>query len=419
MKTAYLFQTSGIEFSETQAAEVHIFYTLRGLQQRGHYSVLLGMANRRTVYTTDLDGVAKGQLSAEHFGKLGVSGSRPFQIIESGARRMQRELRLPYFALFDSYRMRDACTTNLKGFELMHERYNMLAIGGALAAKRTRIPFVLEVNADSLEQYDFQGVAVRGIQRAYAQWATRFVFHAATKIVCTNTELCVHLVRKWGIAPDKVVALPCAADTHIFAREYDREQARRDLGLTDEPVAMWVGRFYAWHNLDLLVDSFAEVVKQIPNAKLVLIGDGRTRPAIENKIRDYALQNTVILTGSVNHKKVARLLAATDVTVCPFSPSYAGKGGTPLKLFEYMAAGKAIIATKMNQIQDVIEDSETGILIEPEDVNGFASAIVDLLNDSSERERLGRNAQRVATNEYSWERYAEKLEQIYVETLTA
>ncbi len=419
LKVAYLFQTSGTRFSETQAAEVHIFYTIRGLQQRGHCSALLGLVNRLPLYTTELGVVADGRLSKEQFGQLGASGTRAFRIVESGVRRVQSELHLPYLALFDSYRMQDACAANLKGFDLMHERYNMLAIGGALAAKRMRVPLVLEVNADSLEQYDFQGISVRGVQRAYAHWATQLAFNAAAKIVCTNTELCAHLVRKWGVPPTKVAALPCAADTHIFAREYDREAARRELGLTNEPVAMWVGRFYAWHNLDLLVESFALVVERVPDAKLVLIGDGRTRRTIEQKVCDSGLQNAVIFTGSVHHQKVPQLFAATDIAVCPFSRSYAGKGGTPLKLFEYMAAGKPVVATKMNQIQDVMQDGETGILIEPDDVNGFANAIVNLFNQPGERERLGRNAQHVATTEYSWERYAERLEQIYAETLAA
>ena len=92
---------------------------------------------------------------------------------ESGVRRLQSELRLPYLALFDSYRMAEASAINLKRFDLIHERFNLLALGGALASKKLGIPFVLEVNADLLEQRKFKGTPERGLRRLFAVWATQ------------------------------------------------------------------------------------------------------------------------------------------------------------------------------------------------------------------------------------------------------
>ena len=94
-----------------------------------------------------------------------------------------------------------------------------------------------------------------------------------------------------------------------------------------------------------------------------------------------------------------------------------GGTGTPLKLFEYMAAGKAIVATALNQAAEVIQAGHNGLLVEAGDVNGFAEAMLALLNDPVERGRLGQNARRHAVEQHSWEQYTKRLEGIYLDVL--
>ncbi len=105
-----------------------------------------------------------------------------------------------------------------------------------------------------------------------------------------------------------------------------------------------------------------------------------------------------------------------DVAVVPSAPVSASQGGTgtPLKLFEYMAAGKAIVATARNQAAEVIQDGYNGRLVGAGDANGFAEAMLTLLNDSVERGRLGQNARQHAVERYSWEEYTRRLEEIYL-----
>jgi glycosyltransferase involved in cell wall biosynthesis len=113
------------------------------------------------------------------------------------------------------------------------------------------------------------------------------------------------------------------------------------------------------------------------------------------------------------------MLSIADVAVVPSAPVSASHGGTgtPLKLFEYMAAGKAIIATALNQAAEVIQDGQNGLLVEAGDINGFTEAMLTLLNDSGERGRLGQNARRHAVEQHSWEEYTKRLEEIYLNVL--
>jgi glycosyltransferase involved in cell wall biosynthesis len=108
-----------------------------------------------------------------------------------------------------------------------------------------------------------------------------------------------------------------------------------------------------------------------------------------------------------------------DVAVVPAAPISASRGGTgtPLKLFEYMAAGKAIVATALNQATEVIQDGYTGCLVNAGDVNGFAEAMLTMLNNPGERSRLGQNARRQAVEQYSWKEYTARLEETYLKVL--
>ncbi|MCI0730663.1 MAG: glycosyltransferase family 4 protein [Chloroflexi bacterium] len=415
MNIAHLYQESGIRFCEPHAAQLHIYHTIRGLQQAGHEVTLLALQGRRVLCTQDLQVFKSDKLPASHYGQLGLSGTALFKGFESRVRRLQSELHLPYLALFDSYRMAEAGYKNLQSVDLIHERFNLLALGGAWASRKLGIPFVLEVNADLLEQRKFKGIPERGLRRLFAEWATRMCFNAAAKIICISASLKDHLSSKWSVEESKLTVLPCAADVEAFGPNHNAELVRRGLGLTTEPVVIWVGGFYPWHDLDLLLESFIQVLQRHPNAKLVLVGEGQTRPAVAQKVLQNGLGHAVIMTGAVAHTRVPEMLSMAEVAVVPSAPIPASRGGTgtPLKLFEYMAAGKAIVATALNQASDVIRDGQNGLLVEVGDVNGFAEGMLRLLNDPVERGRLGQNARRRAVEQYSWEEYTRRLEEVY------
>jgi len=419
LKIAHLYQESGIRFYEPNAAQLHIYHTIRGLQQAGHEVALLALQGRQVLFTRDLQAFKSDKLPASHYGQMGLSGSALFKRFESGARRIQSGLHFPYLALFDSYRMAEAGSINLKGFDLIHERFNLLALGGAWASKRRGIPFVLEVNADLLEQRKFKGIPERGLRRFFAVWATRMCYNAAAKIICISEGLKDHLSRKWNIADSKLTVLPCAADVDAFGLNHNPELVRRGLGLTTEPVVIWVGGFYPWHDLDLLLRIFTLVLQRHPNSKLVLVGDGPNRQSIAQNIQKDGLRQSVIMTGAIAHADVPEMLSIADIAVVPSSPIPASHGGTgtPLKLFEYMAAGKTVVATALDQAAEVIQDGHNGLLVRAGDVNSFAEAIVTLLNDPVERGRLSHNARQQAIERYSWEEYTRRLEEIYLNVL--
>lgn len=416
LRVAYLYQSSGASMAGHEAPQVHIYHTLSGLQRRGHHAVLMyNAAARRVVCTADLPAMRGDACGPEHWAHLGLSGWPPLLRLESGVRRLQRTLRLPYLALFDTWRMFAACRRHLAGYDLLHERYNLLGLGGTWAARRMNVPLVVEVNGDMLSELDYQGVPWGGWRREYARWSTARTFAAARKIIAVTPGLKAQLVRAYGVPDDKIAVLPNAADVQLFGASFDRAAIRRRLGLSDELVVMFVGRFYRWHGLELLIQSFAQVAARLPRARLVLVGDGETRPAVELQVHTLGLDRAVLFAGVVPHEQVPAQLAIADLAVAPWQQL--GWDLAPLKLFEYMAAGKAIVACEAGGIGQVIAHGVNGYLVRPDDATELAEAIVRLLQDPAERDRLGQNARRQAVEQHSWERYVERLEEIYTMVL--
>ncbi len=426
----HLFQAPGIDFAQPQAAQLHIYYTMRSLQNAGHDVRLLALVGQQVINTSDLR-IFYDKPAPSMFGQLGLAGRPIFRLFERGVRRIQKDLRLPYLALFDSLRFYDAVRHTLPGLtpdnrfnqHIIHERFNLMALGGALASRRLDVPFVLEVNADLLQQRRAKGKPERGLRRLWARWATRFCFNSADVIVTVSAGLARHLQQEWDIPAQRLAALPCAADTERFARAQSVGPEERRLQtiegtvvpLSGQPVIMWIGGFHHWHDLELLLDSFTNVRQQTPDALLVLVGDGATRTQIQQRVHEQGLAGSVIMTGMIPHHRIPHMMALADILVAPSPalPPSKGGTGTPLKLFEYMAAGKAILATDVDQATAVLEHDQTALLTPPGDARAFAAAITCLLQDPARRARLGANARRQAQTKHSWEEYASQLTEIY------
>jgi glycosyltransferase involved in cell wall biosynthesis len=161
------------------------------------------------------------------------------------------------------------------------------------------------------------------------------------------------------------------------------------------------------------MECFAEVHRQLPRARLYMVGDGQMRRETEHLAHELGLENVVTFMGRVPHETIPSWLAASDVAVMPYPKTSRTLWFSPLKMYEYMAAGKAVVATRAGQIADVIRNNETGVLVDPGDTLGFARAMVRLLQDEGERRRLGQNARLQAVEKHTWGQYAQQLESIY------
>src|SRR6185369_9028033 len=198
---------------------------------------------------------------------------------------------------------------------------------------------------------------------------------------------------------------PNGVDVERFRPGVGGVDVRRELRIEDdEVVAGFVGTFGPWHG----VEKLAEAIKTIPTnvrVRFLLVGSGSLHAEVEKLLAE---EKRVIFTGAVAHDRVPKLLDACDILVAPHVPLADGSEffGSPTKIFEYMAMGKGIVASRLGQIGEVLVDGETALLVEPGNVDELRSAIVKLIESETLRTSLGAKAREVAEREHTWLRNA-------------
>jgi glycosyltransferase involved in cell wall biosynthesis len=196
----------------------------------------------------------------------------------------------------------------------------------------------------------------------------------------------------------------------------DSSSVETEYALKGKFVVLFVGALTSWHGykgLDVLLDSMRYVVKAVPNAVLLVVGEGNLRPQYESLTRDFGLQSCVIFARDVPDKRLPDCYAAADVGVVPSKDMSEGFG---LTVLEANATGRPCIGSNTGGIPEVLRNEHNGLLVPPKDAQSLAKAIVRLARDDDERVRMGRNGRSVALL-HDWKIVAEETEGLYLKVV--
>ena len=177
--------------------------------------------------------------------------------------------------------------------------------------------------------------------------------------------------------------------------------------LAGQFVIGFSGSMKPWHGLPNLIAAFESIKEQLPHAHLLLVGDGGELPAVRDALQQRGLLSAATLTGAVPSAQMPGLIAAMDVAVAPY-PASTDFYFSPLKIVEYMAAGRAIVASRIGQICELLEQDRTALLCEAGESDSLANAILRMTNDSL-RIRLGSAARIRAVERHTWDQVAAKI----------
>lgn len=269
-------------------------------------------------------------------------------------------------------------------------------------ARSAGVPGVLEVNAPLIEE---QAQYRQLFDRAGAEGAARRVFKAASVIVAVSEEVADYLGR-YPETQGRVEVVANGVDADEFMPKVQRDGSPAD-GFT----VGFVGSLKPWHGLPNLVAAFATVREHALDARLLIVGDGPERARLEEIVAVGGLRDSVRLTGAVSHREVPALLATMDVAVAPY-PKLENFYFSPLKVYEYMAAGLAVIASRTGQVAKLIDDGVSGLLYEPGEVGAMAAAIDRLRLAPEFRRSLGRAARAAILRGHTWEAVMQRILQI-------
>lgn len=283
--------------------------------------------------------------------------------------------------------------------DVVYERYALFHKGGAEIAQALRVPYVLEINAPLIEEQErFRGLMLKNIAAA----AEQEIFRRADHFIVVSEAIRNGLIGR-GVAPSRVTCLPNGVDTSRFHPGVDGTIVRARYALDSRPVMGFSGSLKPWHGLDFLLDAFAAVGQASDAAMLLIVGEGPGLSHVRERAAHPRLRNRVIVTGGVPHGDVPAHLAAMDLTVAPYV-AQEGFYFSPLKVLESMAVGRPVVAPRLGQLVDLIEDGSTGALYPPGDLDACATRLAGLLADAPARAAMGRRAAAVAARNFSWKK---------------
>jgi glycosyltransferase involved in cell wall biosynthesis len=279
-------------------------------------------------------------------------------------------------------------------FDLVYERYSLWSFAGMEHAQAVGVPGLLEVNAPLIEE---QAEHRTLVDRRAAEAVARRAFHAAAALIAVSAEVAEYLADFPGTR-GRVHVIPNGIDPDRFPPGL-RPPGPRDLRTF---TVGFVGTLKPWHGLPTLVEAFTLLCQRHAEARLLIVGEGPERQRLEEDLSGRGLSGVAQLTGAVPPSEVPRLLAGMDAAVAPY-PRLPRFYFSPLKVFEYMAAGLPVLASRLGQLEELIRHGINGLLCPPGDAGALAAALAGLCADPGLRQRLGEAARATVLRQHTWE----------------
>ncbi len=313
-----------------------------------------------------------------------------------------------------------------KKYDAIYQRHSANSFCGAWLAKKYSIPFILEYNSSEVwkiknRPYPTGGFFgfIKKIYRALIQLKIvksieLYNLKGSSLIVAVSKALKEDLIER-GIEENKIIVVPMSVDIKSFNPNIWASDIKERYGIKNENVVGFCGTFGRWHGIMEIVKAvnaiFEDKNKKYKNVKFMLIGDGFLLEKARNILSESDNIGRVIFTGMVSHEDMPKYLSICDILL---SPSIKNEDNSeffqsPTKIFEYMASGKSIIASRIGQIEDILEHEKTALLIDQGNVVQLSSSIIRLLSDSELREKLGKNARDNVERNYTWEKHVDKI----------
>lgn len=368
-----------------------------GTQRAGHMiratALLSALQNLgHEVIRVEAAASASTQLSVSMYRKL----IRKF-LPRSVAMRMRDRARIQHGKRYASHLIALARQNNP---DLILETHIAFSLAGKIASEQTGIPLILDDCSPAWEEEQQYGVGLKDeVKRIH-----REVTAQASLLVAVNKTMRRNLLEE-GAPPEIVVTVENGFDDKAFHPGVDGSHFRKQFQIpADAVVIVFVGSFQPYHRVDLLLRAF-QLLNGTAKAHLLLVGDGRTLPECKELAKTLGLTSRITFAGRVSYTDVPFSGAAGDIAVMPATNDY----GNPMKLYEYMALGKAIIAPLQPTITEIAAHGEDSYLFKAEDISSLASAMHTLVSNPDLVLRLGHCGAKRAS-EHSWNKRAQVLQ---------
>lgn len=309
-------------------------------------------------------------------------------------------------------------------FDILYTRNVSFGFSGFLIKRVTKSKLVFELNGlvsedwkVEKELYGKRRKLLKKKEAAMLSYLEIFAAKKADAVIAVASGIKDILIEE-GINKSKITVISNGTNVDLF-KPIDNliaiNKLRYQYNINEnDHVIIFVGNINLWHGVQYLIKSAPLILKAIPNTKFLIVGDGQIKRELINLAEKVGVVNKFTFTGAVPYKSVPLYINVADVCVAPFIRARNDRLGlSPIKIYEYLACGKPVVASNVKGVGNLLEVSNSGIAVTPEDPNELANAIIKLLKDEQLREQMGKNGGELVVNNYSWENTAKKTIEVF------
>lgn len=304
----------------------------------------------------------------------------------------------------------------VRGFCAIHAWNPLAGMAAVIAGKLIRRPVFVDFT-------DFYSDIARTDMPALSTplvWLENFVLRQARRVFVVSEVMREHLMAVKGLPPEKVVVVPDGTDAETFRPGLDGSEVRRKLGVIEEtPLIIFHGDIKHDDGVDVLLHTLAEVAKARPDVRLLILGGGGPYfdTVIKPLIARLNLAGNILMPGWIPHQDVPVYLNACDMGAMTLRATLNHDNYLSFKLFEYWACGLPVVVTRLKAIGRIVKDGENGLVVQSEDVAGYARAFLRLIEDRDLARNLGLAGRELVEREYDWRRIMKREAAEYTEDI--
>jgi len=305
--------------------------------------------------------------------------------------------------------------------DILHAHSPALNGLAALAtARRFRLPLVYEVRAFWEDAAADQGTSrPGGLRYRLTKALETHVLRRASAVTTICQGLKQDIIGR-GIPADKITVIPNAVDPSAFSPGSRPDpDLQAQLGLQGSRVLGFIGSFFAYEGMSLLLDALPGLLDQAPDLRVLLVGGGEQEASLRAQANRLGIGQKVVMVGRVPHDVVQRYYDLVDLLVYPRSSIRLTELVTPLKPLEAMAQQRLFIASDVGGHQELVRDGETGVLFRADDIADFQRKALDLLAHPERWPSLKANGRRLIENERNWGVSVDRYRPVYERLLSA
>lgn len=278
------------------------------------------------------------------------------------------------------------------------------------------VPSVAEANGIYPDLAKMERPRFFKIAGIFLRLRERLQYYFATRIICVTKGIKNELVRNYGVKEEICRVIHNGVNIDLF-KPLSKVACRKKLGIKQDYFYIgFVGSFKAWRGLENLIDAM-KIIKErgYNHIKCFFVGDGYLMSRLKEMVSRYDLGNNIIFKGRITYEDVPLFINSFDICyLCWTGLNY---GSSALKLYEYLACARPVIASRVEGDREIVKNGNCGFLFNPDDVESLVSSIIESYQERDKLPDLGKNGRRLIENRFSWENVAKKVQRVLKESV--